>query len=187
MKKIVKFLHKHHTTIQIATNFCAILGVLVAAFQISSTKQIIQAIFQSQEKAASYKLLAMKTEIATNLEHINDALAHQDQYKNLHQVFQVPLSTTVYFSNPTYFKLDHLDKAGNHSLNVNISKIYVSWQVANNLIQSSQGLVLSANFNPGMAKVNLLRNNLKILEILEMTRQPAEEVLKAIEEEPSAI
>lgn len=181
--KTLRFLHKHSTSIQIITNLCAILGVLVACFQVSSTKQIIQAIFQSQEKVASLKLLAMETELQANLERINDALGHKDDYLRLSHLFQVPLSTTVYFSNPTFFHLDHLDKADNQVLNENIARMYVSWQIANSLIQSSQTLAFNAVNNPAMVRLNLLKNNTQILEILEKTRRPAEQVLKAIEDE----
>jgi hypothetical protein len=126
----------------------------------------------------------MKTEVSANLERIDEALAHETQYLSLRQIFQVPLSTTVYFSNPTFFKLQSLDKTANQAVNEKISKVYVSWQVANNLIQSCQPLELNYRQNPAMSQVNLLKNNTNILDILKRTRQPAEEILKAIEGEP---
>jgi hypothetical protein len=170
-------------SLQILTNAFTIVGVLAATLQISSTRQIIQAIFTSQEKAASYRILAMKTEMQTNLVHIQDVLANANQYRNLHETFQIPLSTAVYFSNPTFFKLEHLDKDANLNINEKLSEVYASWQIANSLIQASQNLADSAALNPRVAQINLLKNNLKILELLEKTRQPAQEVLKALDGE----
>lgn len=185
--KIGKFFHKHHTSIQIITNFCAILGVLVAAIQITSSKQIIQAIFQSQEKAASYKILAMRAELESNLKHINIVLADRDQYKSGHEVLQLQLSTAVYFSNPTYFKLEHLDKTGNDSLNENISSIYLDWEAANNLIQSSLTVASLASLNRSQSIATLKKNNFRILKILQDTQKQTQEVLQAFEAEPSPV
>lgn len=181
--KILKFFHKHALSIQILTNFFAIVGVLVATFQISSTRQIIQAIFTSQEKAASYRLLAMRTEIQTNVNRIQDVLKNAPEYQSLHETFQVPLSTSVYFSDPTFFKLEHLDKDANEAVNEKISNIYASWQIVNSLIQGSQVLTGNAGLNPRLVQLNLLKNNMKILGILRETLGPAQEVLKALSAE----
>ncbi len=178
--KFLKFFHKHALSIQIMTNFFAIVGVVVAVFQISSTRQIIQAIFTSQEKAASYRILAMKTEVQTNLGRIQNVLDNADKYAKLQETFQVPLSTSVYFSNPTFFKLERLGKDDNEAVNEKISNVYASWQIANSLIQATQATAATAALNPRTAQFNLLKNNIKILEILKSTFQPAQEIYKAL-------
>lgn len=178
--KILKFFHKHALSIQIMTNFFTIVGVLVATLQISSTRQIIQAIFTSQEKAASYRVLAMKTEVQTNLGRIQNVLDNAGRYAKLQETFQVPLSTSVYFSNPTFFKLERLDKDDNETVNEKISNVYASWQIANSLIQATQATAATAALNPRTAQFNLLKNNMKILEILKSTFQPAQEIYKAL-------
>ncbi|GEM_PF-5521871 len=183
--KFMKFFHKHALSIQILTNFFTIVGVVVATFQISSTRQIIQAIFTSQEKAASFRILAMKTEIQNNISRIQDVIIHRTEYTSLHETFQIPLPTSVYYSNPTFFKLEHLDKDANRDLNQKISSVYTSWQIADSLIQSSQAMADSEALNPRMAQVNLLKNNMKILGILESTLEPAKEILKELQIEPS--
>ncbi len=181
--KFLKFLHKHALSLQILTNLFTIIGVVVAVFQISSARQIVEAILTSQEKAASYRLLAMKTEVQLNISRIQDVLNHQGEYRNMRQTFQLPLSTAVYYSNPTFFKLEHLDKDENQAVNEKISEVYAYWQIANNLIQSSQTLAASAGLNPRIAQLNLWKNNVKILEILGNTLKPAQEILKAFESE----
>ena len=183
--KILKFFHKHETSIQILTNFFTIVGVLVATFQISSTRQIIEAIFTSQEKAASYRLLAMKTEVQTNVDRIQGVLAKAKEFETLHEVFQIPLSTSVYYSDPTFFKLEHLNRDDNQAFNQKISEIYANWQIANSLIQATQSLSINAALNPRGAQVNLLKNNLEILKLLQRTLQPAQEVLMDFSAEPS--
>jgi hypothetical protein len=167
------------------TNFFTIVGVLVATFQISSTRQIIEAIFTSQEKAASYRILAMKTEVQTNVNRIQNVMSKAQEYALLHQSFQVPLLISVYYSDPTFFKLEHLDKAKNDEINQKIAEIYASWQIVNSLIQASEGLTNSTSLNPRLAQANLLKNNLKILEIMKSTLQPAQEVLNALSAESS--
>ena len=183
----MKFFHKHEVSIQILTNFFTIVGVLVATFQISSTRQIIQAIFTSQEKAASYRLLAMKTEIQTNVVRIQNILSQARLYETLNTSFQIPLSTSVYFSNPTFFKLEHLDKDDNQAFNEKVSNIYEDWQIANSLIQVTESMATNVSANPRIAAINILKNNRKILEKLAETLQPAQEVLKALEAESNPI
>ncbi len=181
--KFLKFFHKHALSLQILTNLFTIIGVVVAVLQISSARQIVEAILTSQEKAASYRILAMKTEVRLNISRIQDVLAREEEYRNMHQTFQLPFSTAVYFSNPTFFKLEHLDKDENQAVNEKISEVYASWQVANSLIQASQALADSAALNPRIAQVNLLRNNLKILQIMEETLKPAQDILQALSAE----
>jgi hypothetical protein len=181
--KFMKYFHKHETSIQILTNFFTIVGVLVATFQISSTRQIIEAIFTSQEKAASYRLLALKTEVQSNLGRIEGIMKQAKLYENLSAGFQIPLSTSVYFSDPTYFKLDHLDKDQNEAFNEKISKIYEDWQIANSLIQVTESMGTNVSANPRITAINILKNNRKILNYLGETLQPAQDVLKALEAE----
>lgn len=182
--KPVNFFHKHALSIQILTNLFTIMGVIVAVFQISSTRQIIEAIFTSQEKAASYRILAMKTEIQANVARIQGILNQANLYENLSAVFQIPLSTSVYFSDPTFFKMEHLDKADNEAFNEKVSQVYENWQIANSLIQATESMATNVSANPRITAMNLLKNNRKILEILQATLQPAEAILQDLDAEP---
>jgi hypothetical protein len=186
MKKLTKWFHKNSNSIQILTNIFTILGVVVAVFQISSGKEIIQAIFQSQEKSASYRLVAMREEIETNLRTINKIVKEKEGFIKTGQLIQVPLSINAYFSSPTVFKMGHLDKASNEKMNRNIAKIYVQWQEANNLIQSTLSLA-SSGLDPLSKKMVLINNNARIARIFEETQPMANEILKAIQAEPSPI
>lgn len=181
--KILKFFHKHALTIQILTNLFTIMGVVVAVFQISSTRQIIEAIFTSQEKAASYRLLAMKTEVQANTSRIQGILGQAKLYETLNASFQIPLSTSVYFSNPTFFKLEHLNKEDNEAFNEKVSKVYENWQVANSLIQTTEGMATNVSSNPRLTAMNILKNNRVILKILQETLQPAQEILRDLSAE----
>jgi len=181
--KILRFFHKHALSIQILTNFFTIVGVLVATFQISSTRQIIEAIFTSQEKAASYRLLAMKTEVQANVNRIQGILGQAKLYENLSVSFQIPLSTSVYFSNPTFFKLEHLNKGDNEVFNEKVSAVYQNWQVANSLIQTTEAMATNPSARPNITAMNILKNNRVILKYLQETLEPAREILKDLSAE----
>lgn len=181
--KILKFFHKHALSIQILTNLFTIMGVVVAIFQISSTRQIIEAIFTSQEKAASYRILAMRTEIQANVNRIQGILGHAKLYEDLSVSFQIPLSTSVYFSNPTFFKLEHLDKKDNEVFNEKVSAVYQNWQVANSLIQTTEGMATNPSARPNITTMNILKNNRVILNYLQETLQPAQEILRDLSAE----
>lgn len=181
--KFLKFFHKHALSIQILTNFFTIVGVLVATFQISSTRQIIQAIFTSQEKAASYRILAMKTEVEANVSRIQGILNQAKLYETLNASFQIPLSTSVYFSSPTFFKLARLNKQDNEAFNQEVSAVYENWQIANSLIQATEGMATNSSANPRITAMNILKNNRLILGILQKTLEPAQDILNRLSAE----
>jgi hypothetical protein len=163
--------------LQLVANIFTVVGVFIAISQTSGTNNIVNAIYQSQEKIASYRLLAVKTEIEANLKTIDLCLKERKQYETGYKIPQLPLSTTAYFSSPTIFKLDHLTEADNKKINVEIAQIYSIWQETNSLIQNNmQILFLYNNASPALKQQSLVANNNQILKAFAETRDLAADI-----------
>lgn len=183
MKKMWNWLHEHSRDIQMVTNLLTIVGMTVGLLQLSDAKGIINAIYDSQEKTASYRLLAMQTEIETNLEKINDFVRYKADFENGLRVFQIPLAIGVYFSSPTLFKFHQKNKQQNQELNEKISFLYANWQYANALIDANQRTLSMDQMNIESRRRDIALKNMEIIDIFEKTASPAAEVLTAMKQE----
>jgi hypothetical protein len=163
--------------LQLTANIFTVVGVFIAISQTSGTNSIVNAIYQSQEKNSSYRLLAVKTEIESNLKIIDLGIQGKKQYETGTKIPELSLSTTAYFASPTIFKLDHLNEADNQKINLEIAQIYPLWQMANSLIQTNMQILLSNNnLDPGLKQHYLVSNNDNILKIFEKTRDMAADI-----------
>src|SRR6185369_12974139 len=155
--------------------------------QISSSKKIINAIYDAQAKVSSNRLLAMKTEIALNLGLLREVTA-PSQRKHFEQgmkICETPLATAVYFSSPTVFQFrkDPTDQKG---INEKIALLYAKWEYANNLIKATNDLLLLYKADLKVKQQVLRVKNGKILQIFDETGPIALQILQALDEELGA-